>query len=268
MLSIALALLAAIAASALTWWWASRNALQTTVQLAQQTANNEQLRRENEELQNQKAGLQSRVERLNEERTTLVAQLQALQTEVALKDKSHADALAQMQAQIESERQNAERIWREQIATWQEQWKNAAAEQLQERQKALQSTNRAQIDMLLTPIKDQFAAFQQAIENTNKQSAIDKQQLANTFEQTLRLFEQQQQQAVAQLREQTAKIGTDAANLTKALKGDSKAQGDWGEMVLATMLEHSGLRRGEEFFVQESRRDEQGKNLRPDVIVR
>ena len=69
-------------------------------------------------------------------------------------------------------------------------------------------------------------------------------------------------------RSQTEKIGSDAANLTKALKGDSKMQGDWGEMVLETILENSGLRKDEEFFIQENTKDEEGKNYRPDVIVR
>lgn len=53
----------------------------------------------------------------------------------------------------------------------------------------------------------------------------------------MKLFQQEQQQAVTSLKEQTSKIGSDAANLTKALKGDSKLQGDWGEMVLETILE-------------------------------
>ena len=84
----------------------------------------------------------------------------------------------------------------------------------------------------------------------------------------MKLFQQEQQQAVMNLKEQTEKIGSDAANLTKALKGDSKMQGDWGEMVLETILENSGLRRDEEFFIQENTKDEEGKNYRPDVIVR
>ena len=67
---------------------------------------------------------------------------------------------------------------------------------------------------------------------------------------------------------ETSKIGSDAANLTRALKGDSKMQGDWGEMVLETILENSGLRKDEEFFIQENTKDEEGKNFRPDVIVR
>ena len=70
------------------------------------------------------------------------------------------------------------------------------------------------------------------------------------------------------LKEQTERIGSDAANLTKALKGDNKTQGDWGEMVLEKLLENSGLRKNEEYFIQSSVKDENGNSLRPDVIVR
>lgn len=70
----------------------------------------------------------------------------------------------------------------------------------------------------------------------------------------MRLFQQEQQQTVLMLKEQTSKIGSDAANLTKALKGDSKMQGDWGEMVLETILENSGLRKDEEFLYRKTRR--------------
>lgn len=89
---------------------------------------------------------------------------------------------------------------------------------------------------------------------------MNKKELQNTFEATMKLFQQEQQQAVLNLKEQTEKIGSDAANLTKALKGDSKMQGDWGEMVLETILENSGLRKDEEFFIQENTKDEEGKN--------
>ncbi|MDR1730274.1 MAG: DNA recombination protein RmuC [Prevotellaceae bacterium] len=64
------------------------------------------------------------------------------------------------------------------------------------------------------------------------------------------------------------KISNEANNLTRALKGDSKVQGDWGEMILETILERSGLREGEAFFRQEETACEDGTKIRPDVIVR
>ena len=144
----------------------------------------------------------------------------------------------------------------------------AAAEQLAAKQSALQENNRLQMDELLKPIKEQFADFKKSVEDSKTQNEVNKKELQSTFEATMKLFQQEQQQAVTSLKEQTSKIGSDAANLTKALKGDSKMQGDWGEMVLETILENSGLRKDEEFFIQENTKDENGKNFRPDVIVR
>lgn len=144
----------------------------------------------------------------------------------------------------------------------------AAAEQLAAKQLALQENNRLQMDELLKPIKEQFADFKKSVEESKTQNEVNKKELQSTFEATMKLFQQEQQQAVTSLKEQTSKIGSDAANLTKALKGDSKMQGDWGEMVLETILENSGLRKDEEFFIQENTKDENGKNFRPDVIVR
>ena len=161
---------------------------------------------------------------------------------------------------LESLRQEMQRMTAEQ--------QKAAAEQLAAKQSALQENNRLQMDELLKPIKEQFADFKKSVEESKTQNEVSKKELQNTFEATMRLFQQEQQQAVANLKEQTSKIGSDAANLTRALKGDSKMQGDWGEMVLETILENSGLRKDEEFFIQENTKDENGKNFRPDVIVR
>ena len=70
------------------------------------------------------------------------------------------------------------------------------------------------------------------------------------------------------LSEQTVLISEQTDRLTRALKGDSKAQGDWGEMILESILKNSGLRRDEEYFVQENVKADDEKNLRPDIIVK
>ena len=72
---------------------------------------------------------------------------------------------------------------------------------------------------------------------------------------------------ITQLQELNQQITVEAANLTKALKGDSKKLGDWGEMVLERVLEQSGLEKGREYEIQSSHRDEDNRNLRPDVVV-
>lgn len=228
-----------------------------------------------------------------EEKTQLVAKAQVLQanieqsnqhhaSEVQSLKQSHASEVQSLKAQMENERQYAAKLRAESDQQWTQKLENlkqemhrmtieqqrVAAEQLAAKQSALQENNRLQMDELLKPIKEQFADFKKSVEESKTQNEVNKKELQNTFEATMKLFQQEQQQAVSILKEQTSKIGSDAANLTKALKGDSKMQGDWGEMVLETILENSGLRKDEEFFIQENTKDENGRNFRPDVIVR
>jgi DNA recombination protein RmuC len=132
----------------------------------------------------------------------------------------------------------------------------------------LQEQNRDQMSELVKPLKEKFEAFEKSVNDSKTQNAVQKEELKRSFEGMLKLFEQQQNQAVSSLKEQTEKIGNDAANLTNALKGDSKMQGDWGEMILETILESSGLVKGQNYFVQENVKDQEGKNFRPDVVVK
>ena len=217
-----------------------------------------------------------------EEKTQLIAKTQVLTSENQMLKENQAKQVNDLKLQMQNERQYAAKLREESDRQWEqklealrqdmrrltaEQQKDAA-EQLAAKQSALQENNRLQMDELLKPIKEQFADFKKSVEQSRTSNEVNKKELQNTFEATMRLFQQEQQQAVANLKEQTLKIGTDAANLTRALKGDSKMQGDWGEMVLETILENSGLRKNEEFFIQENTKDENGKNFRPDVIVR
>lgn len=217
-----------------------------------------------------------------EEKTQLIAKAQVLAANIDQSNQHHASELQSLKAQMENERLFAEKLRAESDQQWAQKLESlkqemhrmtieqqkAAAEQLAAKQSALQENNRLQMDELLKPIKEQFADFKKSVEESKTQNEVNKKELQSTFEATMKLFQQEQQQAVTSLKEQTSKIGSDAANLTKALKGDSKMQGDWGEMVLETILENSGLRKDEEFFIQENTKDENGKNFRPDVIVR
>lgn len=231
---------------------------------------------ENEQLQKQIEQFQLQVE--NEKQT-----LKDNQEIILMNERSHhAAEMQNLKEQMASERQYAAQMRQENDRQWAEKMEalrqemqrmtaeqqKAAAEQLAAKQSALQENNRLQMDELLKPIKEQFADFKKSVEDSKTQNEVNKKELQSTFEATMKLFQQEQQQAVTSLKEQTSKIGSDAANLTKALKGDSKLQGDWGEMVLETILENSGLRKDEEFFIQENTKDENGKNFRPDVIVR
>ena len=105
---------------------------------------------------------------------------------------------------------------------------------------------------ILNPLKERINHFENKIELSNKLS-VDRH--ASLREQ------------IHALHKQSEKVANDANNLAKALKGDFKAQGNWGEVVLKRILDKSGLEKNREYFLQESRRTDDGKLLKPDVVI-
>jgi DNA recombination protein RmuC len=95
--------------------------------------------------------------------------------------------------------------------------------------------NKEQVDLLLRPLREKLGEFQEKVETTSKESVKT----------NATLLEQ-----IRQLTEMNKNLSDDAKNLTKALKGDSKAQGNWGELVLEDLLSRSGLEKGREYIVQ------------------
>ena len=175
-----------------------------------------------------------------EEKTQLIAKAQVLAANIDQSNLHHASELQSLKAQMENERLFAEKLRAESDQQWAQKLESlkqemhrmtieqqkAAAEQLAAKQSALQENNRLQMDELLKPIKEQFADFKKSVEESKTQNEVNKKELQSTFEATMKLFQQEQQQAVTSLKEQTSKIGSDAANLTKALKSSvSQLQG-------------------------------------------
>lgn len=132
-------------------------------------------------------------------------------------------------------------------------FKLMANELLEDKSKRFTETNKENIDHILKPLKEKLAEFELKVERTHKDSLVANATLV------------QQILGLQQLNEQMSK---DAVNLTRALKGDSKTQGNWGEFILESVLEKSGLIRDREFFIQQSHQSEDGKRFQPDVIIR
>ena len=131
-------------------------------------------------------------------------------------------------------------------------FKNLANEILEEKSRKFTEQNREKLDQLLKPLGEKISDFQKRVEETHKEdirgrSALD--------------------QHLKTLQELNQKMSEEAKNLTKALKGDSKQQGNWGEVILQRILEKSGLRKGHEYETQESTTTEDGRRLQPDVII-
>ena len=128
-----------------------------------------------------------------------------------------------------------------------------AHEVLDAETRKLKENGEDQLQQVVKPLKDHLDSLGKVIQDANEKGISNK----TSFEESMR-----------RLAEQTANISAQTENLTHALKGESKTQGDWGEMILDSILEHSGLRRDQEYFLQENVKTKTGNNLRPDVVVK
>jgi DNA recombination protein RmuC len=132
------------------------------------------------------------------------------------------------------------------------QFKNLANDILEEKTKKFTEQNRSSLLDLLKPLGDKIQDFEKKVDESNKDSISRNSALREQLENLQRL---------------NLQMTREAENLTRALKGDSKTQGAWGEFILESILEKSGLERDREYFVQESFSSPEGR-FRPDVIIR
>lgn len=132
-------------------------------------------------------------------------------------------------------------------------FKNLANEILEEKSRKFTIQNKESLSQLLDPLKERIQEFQKRVEDTNKEDVVRSASLS---------------QQIKQLGELNKQITQEAKNLTRALKGDTKAQGNWGEVILERILEKSGLEKGREYEAQVSETSTEGKRFQPDVIVR
>src|SRR5690606_15759581 len=112
--------------------------------------------------------------------------------------------------------------------------------------------NKENIKNILTPLQEKIQLFEKKVEDTHKES-ID-------YHAALR-------QQILGLRDMNEQMSRETLNLTRALKGDTKMQGNWGELILERVLEKSGLEKGREYYVQQSHVTEEGNRIQPDVVI-
>jgi DNA recombination protein RmuC len=163
---------------------------------------------------------------------------------------------AALQAQLnEQEKNTAEKIKLLQNAESQlkTQFENLANKIFEDRSKQFSEQNKASMEHIVSPIKTQLTDFKKRVEAVYENETKDRVSL---------------REEIISLRRDTAQMNQEALNLTRALKGDKKAQGNWGEMILEKVLEQSGLRKGIEYETQGAYRDEDKNLFKPDVIVR
>lgn len=149
-------------------------------------------------------------------------------------------------------RQNQQHI-QEQLAAFKDKVENTTSTLLKNRQEELQQGNQQQMQGILQPVYEKLKEMGDLIDKNREGNAQSTATIKATIEQMVK---------------QSQELGNDAKALSEALKNKGKVQGDWGEQVLAGILEDSGLRRNQDYFIQTSIKDCNGSDLRPDVLVR
>ncbi len=201
----------------------------------------EELRHSEELLLSTKQEMAEVVENLNSER-------QQRETERMARIKAETELEAERRATHEREehQQELERMMREQFRA-------LAGDIMGEQSRRFKEENRESMDLILKPFKDNIIEFRTRVESIfshqNEQQGVLKSELQR-------------------LMELNSQITTETSNLTQALKGNSKVQGDWGETILETILDYSGLTKGINYEVQSVVAVDESRQVRPDVIVR
>ena len=181
--------------------------------------------------------VEGRLQEAEQQLTLLNAQAATLNTQLAQERSQNAEKIALLQGA------------RDGLTN---QFKNLANEILEEKSKRFSEQNQQSLGQLLEPLKTRLQEFQGKVEQVYVQEGKDRSALA---------------EQVRQLMELNRTVSQEANNLTRALKGSNKTQGNWGELILERVLETAGLRKGEEFDVQESHTMDDGRRLQPDVVL-
>ncbi len=184
-------------------------------------------------------------ERQAAEQNTLIreqaSRITGLETELAATVRLQAENEVRLQARLaEAEARNTDIF------------KSVAAEILDEKTAKFTETNQTRLTEILDPFRERLKELQKRIEDNQLAEATERRSLK---EELKRLMDLNQQ------------VSLEAHNLTTALKGQAKTQGNWGEMILETVLGAAGLARGREYVVQDSRRNEDGDRQQPDVVI-
>ncbi|CAI2297737.1 DNA recombination protein RmuC [Vibrio parahaemolyticus] len=276
-------LFAATASGVAVGWWVKQRFITQTQLLEQQLVSEKQLHQQQlEQVKQSLADAQQELNELDNERDKaafevrqshgkLMAAMEKLRYFEAVKQErqQYFDELGQMreqksrletqlreqQARHEQMNQaNAEKlqILEQAEVRLKQQFEHLANQLFEEKTAKVDLQNRQSLEGLLSPLKEQLEGFKKQVNDSFSQEAKERHTLVHELKNLQRLNEQMTREAV---------------NLTQALKGDNKQQGNWGEVVLARVLAESGLREGHEYETQVNLQSEAGKRYQPDVIV-
>lgn len=209
------------------------------------------LKQENEDLKIKLAKTEERANNFNIDREKLSAELSHEREKLAKANQELERSLAWLQAQKEKINGQAADMERNQ-EKFTKDFELIANKILEEKSKKFTEVNRSNLDILLTPLKDNIKAFEEKVDKVYKVEADERNTLKGV---------------ITQLMDLNKMMSAETQNLTRALKGENKKQGNWGEVILEKVLERSGLARDREYRIQVSLQTPDGSRLQPDVVI-
>lgn len=223
---------------------------------------NEKLQLESNQAQLTIARYEERIDNLLDEKNSLIKRLddekQSLKNDLYLTQEKNGELIKSIEStkafyEAEQEKLKDQRLEIDQMKTqFNRDFELIANKILEEKTAKFTETNLKSLDQILHPFKENIKAFEEKVDKVYKAESDERNTLKGIID---------------TLVDQSKQIQTEAHNLTKALKGDNKKQGNWGEMILERVLERSGLLKGSEYRVQANYINEEGLRLQPDVII-
>jgi DNA recombination protein RmuC len=207
-------------------------------------ASNSQINQQKEQFLAEKNTFEKQLDYLNTEKENIRNEKDSLAIQLTKKEVDFENLWQRNKEQKEEVEQLQEKFTKE--------FENLANKILDEKSSKFTEQNKENMKNILSPLQDKIQLFEKKVEDTHKES-ID-------YHAALR-------QQILGLKEMNLQMSKETLNLTKALKGDSKMQGNWGELILERVLEKSGLEKDREYFVQQSHLNIEGQRVFPDVVI-
>lgn len=223
---------------------ASKNESEKAISEERLNALNNQLQMQKQQFESEKNNFQSQLQLSNKEKESIRTEKDSLAIQLSKKEVDFENLWERHKEQKSEINELQEKFTKE--------FENLANKILEEKSAKFTEQNSENMKNILLPLQDKIHIFEQKVDQTHKES-ID-------YHAALR-------QQIIGLSEMNAQMSKETLNLTKALKGDSKMQGNWGELVLERVLEKSGLEKGREYEVQQSFTNAEGNRVFPDVVI-
>jgi DNA recombination protein RmuC len=204
----------------------------------------EKLNNIKEQYQMEKSDWDTKLQQVIDEKETIRNEKESINIQLTKKEVDFENLWQRNQEQKEDVEKLQEKFTKE--------FENLANKILDEKSSKFTEQNKENMKNILSPLQDKIQLFEKKVEDTHKES-ID-------YHAALR-------QQILGLRDMNIQMSKETLNLTKALKGDSKMQGNWGELILERVLEKSGLEKDREYFVQQSHTNGEGNRVFPDVVI-